>query len=212
MKPSPLFIVAGLAALLSLATAATAQEQDLPVVDSSTIWTGQVERGTLVQEVRGPGVLERFGRGFHAHVRIAAVQARDVELDQSATVDTRADVLEGTVVHIDDRVDQGTLRIVVRIDSELPDSLRPGLSVDARVRVDTLEDVVWVPRPAFGLPGQTVGLFKLLDDGHAERVPVTFGKSSVDKIVVAEGLAVGDVIILSDMSRYDAADRIRIDD
>ncbi len=56
-----------------------------------------------------------------------------------------------------------------------------------------------------------VGLFKITDDGvTAERVQVKLGKSSVNTIEILSGLKVGDQVILSDMSAYDAYDRIRL--
>jgi HlyD family secretion protein len=43
------------------------------------------------------------------------------------------------------------------------------------------------------------------------RVPVKVGRASVNSIQVLEGLRVGDTVILSDMSRNDNSDRIRLD-
>jgi HlyD family secretion protein len=66
-------------------------------------------------------------------------------------------------------------------------------------------------RPAFGQEQSVVGLFKILPDGvTAERVQVKLGKSSVNTMEVLSGLKVGDQVILSDMSAYDAYDRIRL--
>ena len=49
------------------------------------------------------------------------------------------------------------------------------------------------------------------DDGrYANKVKVTFGRSSVNTIEVKDGLKVGDKVILSDMSAYDSYDRIRL--
>lgn len=186
-------------------------QQQTPQVSSATIWIDTVQRGDLVTEVRGPGVLERFGRGFHAQARVAARAAVDVALDQTATVDTRSQVLAGRVVDIADRVEQGTVALVIEVTGEIPAGLRPGLSVDVRVQTGRLEDVLYVSRPAFGEANQKAAIFKVVDDGRAaERVAVTWGTASVDKIEVRDGLVEGDRIILSDMSRYDAADRVRI--
>jgi HlyD family secretion protein len=193
-----------------LAAPALAQD-DLAEVEASVIWIGTVEQGELVRQVRGPGVMERFGRGFHAHVRIAARQAPEVQLDQSAIIDTRASKLAGRVVHINDRVEEGTVSLVVEITDDIPESVIPGLAVDARIQIEQLADVVFVSRPAFGQANQTTGIFKLTADGdHAERVAVTWGASSVDMITVAAGLDPGDQIILSDMSRFDTESRVRI--
>lgn len=199
-----------LAAALLFVPMVSAQEP--PAVDSATVWIGEVVRGDFTIQVRGPGVLERFGRGFHAHVRVAAQQAAALELDQPATVDTRNDLLEGRVVHIEDRVHDGTLTVVVAIEGPLPENLRPGLSVDARIETGHLDDVLYVSRPAFAQGGQQTAIFRVNPDSIAERVAVTWGQASVDKIVVAEGLSPGDRIILSDMSRYDAASRVRLVD
>jgi HlyD family secretion protein len=68
-----------------------------------------------------------------------------------------------------------------------------------------------VGRPVQGQPESTVGLFKVTADGtHAVRVPVKLGRSSVSSIEIVDGLAVGDRIILSDMSQYDAHNRVRL--
>jgi HlyD family secretion protein len=66
-------------------------------------------------------------------------------------------------------------------------------------------------RPAFGQEQSVVGLFKNSPDGvNAERVQVKLGRSSVNTMEVLSGLKVGEQVILSDMSAYDAYDRIRL--
>jgi HlyD family secretion protein len=70
---------------------------------------------------------------------------------------------------------------------------------------------LYMGRPAFGQEQSVVGLFKISPDGaNAERVQVKLGKSSVNTVEVLSGLKVGDQVILSDMSAYDAFDRIRL--
>ena len=81
----------------------------------------------------------------------------------------------------------------------------------ARIEIERLSDVLYVDRPAYGQANQSVGLFQVIGDGtEAVRTTVRFGASSVDKIVVETGLQVGDEIILSDMSRFDTANKVRI--
>jgi len=56
-----------------------------------------------------------------------------------------------------------------------------------------------------------VMLFKKDPDGAgATRVQVKLGKTSVNTVEVIEGLSVGDKVILSDMSAWDAFDRVRL--
>ena len=51
----------------------------------------------------------------------------------------------------------------------------------------------------------------ILEDGdEAVRVKVRLGKSSVNTVEILEGLKPGDKVILSDMSAWDAYDRVRL--
>ena len=87
----------------------------------------------------------------------------------------------------------------------------PDLSVDGTIELERLNDVLFMGRPAFGQDQSVVGLFKMSGEGaNAERVQVKLGRSSVNTIEVLSGLKVGDQVILSDMSAYDAYDRIRL--
>ncbi len=45
---------------------------------------------------------------------------------------------------------------------------------------------------------------------EAVRVPVRLGRSSVNYIEIREGLQPGDQIILSDMTSYDAHNKVRL--
>ena len=86
------------------------------------------------------------------------------------------------------------------------------MSVDGTIDLDRLTDVLFVGRPAFGNENSTISLFKLGADGKtAVRVPVKVGRASVNVIQVIEGLQDGDTVILSDMSRQDNVDRIRLE-
>jgi HlyD family secretion protein len=89
--------------------------------------------------------------------------------------------------------------------------VRPDLTVDGTIEIERLEDVVHVGRPVQGQADSQVSLFKLTDNGRAAiRVPVKLGRTSVSTIEILDGLHVGDQIILSDMSHWDAHERIRL--
>jgi hypothetical protein len=49
-----------------------------------------------------------------------------------------------------------------------------------------------------------------MPNGEAHRVQVRLGKIAVNEVEIIEGLQVGDVVILSDMSAWDAVDRVRL--
>jgi HlyD family secretion protein len=149
--------------------------------------------------------------GLRAVLRIPETQARDVVVGLRATVDTRNGIVQGRVVRVDPSAQGGTVGVDVALEGELPPGARPDLSVDGRIIIDELNDVLFVGRPPFGGQNSTVGLFRLTPDGrHAERVTVQFGRASVNHIQVVQGLAAGDVVILADMSQFDSSDRVRL--
>lgn len=147
-----------------------------------------------------------------ASLKIPETQARDVQIGEPASVDTHNGVVQGNVMRIDPAVVNGTVTVDVKLTGELPKGARPDLSVDGTIDLERLDNVVYVGRPAFGQENSTISLFKLDPDGKgATRVPVKVGRASVNTIQVIEGLKPGDTVILSDMSRWDNTDRIRLD-
>ncbi len=164
----------------------------------------QVQPGANLARVADPSMLK-------AEVRIAETQAKDIQIGQVASIDTRNGIVAGTVARIDPAVQNGTVLVDVEMTGELPRGARPDLSVDGTIVLERLDDTVFVGRPAFGQELSTVGVFKLGEDGnYATRIPVEFGRSSVNTIEVRRGLNPGDRVILSDMSQWDTADRVRL--
>jgi len=165
----------------------------------------RVTPGTMLARVIQPNHLI-------AELKIAETQARDVQIGEPASVDTHNGVVAGTVMRVDPAVQNGTVTVDVTLTGELPKGARPDLSVDGTIDLERLTDVLFVGRPAFGQENSTISLFKLDVDGKgAVRVPVKVGRASVNSIQVLEGLHEGDTVILSDMSRWDNTDRIKLE-
>jgi HlyD family secretion protein len=161
--------------------------------------------GAMLAQVVQPNQLK-------AQLKIAETQARDIQLGQPATIDTHNGLAEGTVSRIDPAVQNGTVTVDVKLTGNIPEGARKDLSVDGTIDLERLKDVLYVGRPAFGNENSTITLFRLDPEGKgAVRVPVKVGHASVNAIQVQQGLHEGDTVILSDMSRYDTTDRIRLD-
>jgi HlyD family secretion protein len=164
-----------------------------------------VTPGTTLAKVVQPQRLK-------AELKIAETQAKDIQLGQPASVDTHNGVIPGHVIRIDPSVQNGTVTVDVALDSALPQGARPDLSVDGTIDLEKMQDVLYVGRPAFGQEQSTVAMFKLEPDGsNAVRAQVKLGRSSVNTVEILQGLKVGDQVILSDMSRWDSFDRIRLE-
>ncbi|MGE5648458.1 MAG: efflux RND transporter periplasmic adaptor subunit [Acidobacteriota bacterium] len=164
----------------------------------------RVTAGTLLCKVVQPENLK-------AELKIPETQAKDVALGQLASVDTRNGIINGKVSRIDPAAQNGTVTVDVKLEGELPQGARPDLSVDGTIEIEKLNDVLYVGRPTFGQPNSQISLFKLDPDNRgATRVQVKLGRSSVNTIEILEGLRVGDQVVLSDMSAWDAHERIRL--
>src|SRR5512135_2029168 len=164
----------------------------------------RVTPGTNLARVADPTKLK-------AELKIPETQAKDVQIGQSASVDTRNGVIPARVIRIDPSVINGTRTVDVALLGDLPKGAVPDLSVDGTIELERLTDVIYVGRPVQGQPGDTVSLFKLEQDGvHADRVKVKLGRASVNAMEIVQGLEPGDQVILSDMSAQDSFNRIRL--
>jgi HlyD family secretion protein len=146
-----------------------------------------------------------------AELKIAETQAKDIEVGQSAEIDTRSGYISGMVSRKDPAAANGTVTVDVSLTGELPRGAVPDMSVDGTIQLERLENILYVGRPSLGQEQSTVGLFKVVNAaGDATRVQVALGKSSVNAIEVKSGLNAGDKVVLSDMSAWDAFERVRL--
>jgi hypothetical protein len=101
--------------------------------------------------------------------------------------------------------------IEVAIQGPLPPNAHAGLPVDGTIPLESLTDVLFVPRPGFGGPGSGVGMFRVIpNSGDAERVTVQLGRAGLNAIEISAGARAGDSLIMNDMSQFDYTSKIRI--
>ena len=178
---------------------------DRGVLQDLTLQLGQwVPEGTTLAKVVQPGDLK-------AVLRIPESQAKDVAIGQMASIDTRNGIVRGHVTRKDPSAQGGSVTVDVSLDDPPPPGAVPDLSVDGTIVIDHLKNVLYSGRPAVSAGSGSATVFKVVEGGkYAMRVPVELGKSSVNVIEIIRGLEIGDKIIVSDMSQYANAPRIRI--
>ena len=163
-----------------------------------------VAPGVNLARVAEPGRLK-------AEIRIAETQVPEVSIGQPASIDTRNGIVPGRVIRIAPSSQNGSVAVDVALLGELPKGARPDVNIDGTIELEHLADILFVGRPAFGQEKSQVGLFRLTPNGQeAVRVPVKLGRTSVNSVEIVEGLAVGDRVVLSDMSQWDAFERVRL--
>jgi HlyD family secretion protein len=178
---------------------------DTGVLQDLTLQPGQwVTEGTVLAKVVEPGKLK-------AQLRIPETQAKDVQIGQKASIDTRNGIIPGHVSRKDPSSVAGTVLVDVALDGPLPAGAVPDLSVDGTIVIEQLKNVLFTGRPASGAGTGPVGIFKVVEGGSAAvRVQVLLGRSSVNLVEIVRGLEVGDKVILSDMSQWDNVERVRL--
>jgi beta-lactamase regulating signal transducer with metallopeptidase domain len=187
--------------------------RDIPTVDDTTIWTDTVKRGAMLRQVRGLGALVRAedSGNLMARITLPDVMTQDVRANQNATVDTKKGLVKGHVSRLSSSTSHETRSVDIALDAALPEGAGVDLQIDATIDIEKLDNILYVGRPVHATANSTASVFKLVKGGiEAVRVNVKLGRSSVQTIEVLDGLQEGDKVILSDMSTYDNADRIRI--
>ena len=165
------------------------------------------------QRVAAGAALAKVAEPTHlkAVIRVPETLAKDVQLGQRVSVDTRNGVVDGRVARVDPAVQNGTVTVDVHLAGDLPSGARPDLTVDGTIELERLADVIYVGRSAQAQPDGTLAMFRLEKDGStATRVSVRLGRASVSAIEVRDGLQPGQQVILSDTSAFDSAPAIRL--
>ena len=164
----------------------------------------QVAIGANLARVADPSRLK-------ADIRIPETQTRDIAIGQRVDIDLRPGNIQGRVTRLAPAPIQGYLPIDVELDGELPKNTRPDMTVDGTIEIERLNDTLYMQRPALSQEQSLITLFRYIEGGkEAIRVKVKLGRSSVTDIEILEGLNVGDRVILSDTSQFDAVNRIRL--
>jgi multidrug resistance efflux pump len=164
-----------------------------------------VNAGTVIARVVQPGKLK-------AVLRVPENLAKDVVPGLPATVDLHNNnVVKGRVIRTDPSSVQGTVTVEVSIEDALPAGTRSDLAVDGTIEIERLPNVLFIARPGFGQAESSVGIFRVVKNkGEALRTTVALGRASVNTIEIKNGLSIGDSVIISDMSQFDATNRVRI--
>jgi len=164
----------------------------------------QVQAGAKLARIARPGELI-------ARLQVSEALAKDLVLKLPVKVDTRNGIVDGRIQRIDPAVKNGSVTIDVGFEHQLPDGARPDLSVEGRIQLGVVRDVVSVGRPPTAVPDTASSLFVLKPgESLAQRVPVHFGSASSDRIEVRKGLRPGDQAILSDTSQWADYQALRV--
>ncbi len=180
---------------------------DSGVVQDLSLTTGQwVVPGQIIARIAKPGRLK-------AVLRVPETQARELVVGQKVMLDVRSggatNLIEGAVMRVDPTVQAGSVAVEVRLAGTPRADLRTDQSVDGTIIVERIPQALQIARPVATASQGVAQLFVLDRDGQsARRTPVTLGRPAGQDVEVISGLRAGDVVIVSDVSRWDGQTRI----
>jgi beta-lactamase regulating signal transducer with metallopeptidase domain len=193
----------------------TQASSDRPNADYSTLWIDTVKRGPMVRQVRGLGRLVRpeGSTNLVAQVTLPTVMTADVKPGETAAIATRkGPLVNGHVGSLSPSTSGDTRTVDIALDA-VPEGASAGLEVDGTIDIEKIDSVLHVGRPVHGVQNTGIPLFKIVNNGaEAVRIYVKLGRASVNTVEVLAGLEEGDRVILSDMSKFENADRIHLTD
>ncbi len=140
----------------------------------------------------------------------------DNQLDQlrsgmQAIVRINEQQLRGSIVSISPAVNNSVVSFDVQLEEKNSKLLRPNLRADVFLVTDSRNKVVRVPNgPAFR--GSNLQQIFVLKNGKAVRREVKTGLSNFDYIQIVSGVQPGEVVITSDMSKFEYAKEVVIED
>lgn len=144
-----------------------------------------------------------------AELQIQELQVLNVQRGQQVSISTRQNVIEGKVTRIAPTVENGMVQVDVELIGDLPSEARPDMNIEGTVNIDSIDNAVFVNRPAYAQRDVTMGLYRVSTDGSsAMRIPVQLGQATANQVQVINGLRAGDKIIVSDTSGFEHHDEI----
>jgi membrane fusion protein (multidrug efflux system) len=121
----------------------------------------------------------------------------------------RDEIFEGEVFFVSPTLDPAGRRLGLKAWIENPGRrLRPGLFATIEAEIERREAALLVPESSVVYDVDGVHVWRVADDGRAERVPVEVGLHLDGRVEVREGLSAGDQIVSAGAHKLQAGARV----
>jgi multidrug efflux system membrane fusion protein len=191
-------------------TAPIAGRIGLRLIDSgNTIFSGSSSTIAVITQLNPITVVFSIpeDRVLQVQKRIAGGETLKVDLYDRAQSNKLA---TGTLLTLDNAVDTTTGTVKLRALFDNPSgALFPNQFVNARLRVDTLQNAILIPTVAIQYNGQQAFVYKISDNNTASIQNITVVNSEQSQSAV-QGLQTGDRIITSNFDRVEDGAQVTI--
>jgi HlyD family secretion protein len=198
-------------AISKVAYGLSPQKPAEPEIAKDDISIHEVQRGTMPLRLMGDGEIVSL-RPPQALVRISASATPPAQIGQKASIQVKPPaVLAGRVVDVDRAVESGFTKVKIELDEPLPKDVALGAKLGSLIEVGELKDVVFFAKPANARPNSEMALFVIEQNGQfAKRTEVRWGVQSGPLIQILSGLSPGDRVIVTDTSKWESYERLRL--
>jgi HlyD family secretion protein len=193
-----------------LALPLSAQDSE-PIVSKERVSVHTVERGNMPLMGRATGSIISLEPN-KAIMRIVPGDPGPCKTGQKASVQIDApNVITAEVVAVRSGQSAGNANCEVKLTGSLPADAIVGKKVEGLIGVGSLSDVIFLARPALSSANSQAYIFVLEPGGEfAHRTTVRYGVLSGPLIQVEHGLLPGDRVIVTDTSKWETSQRIRL--
>jgi len=174
--------------------------------------------GVLTSVVPSEGMAVRRGdelarvadlSAFRVEATVSDVHASSLAPGLPVIVESGEHRLTGSISAVHPTVENGIVTFEIALDESTHPALRHNLRVDVYVVTARAPDTLRVKRGPYMTPEGTHAVFVVRGDS-AIRTEVEFGLVNFDFYQVLAGLAEGDEVIVSDMSRFTHVREVRL--
>ncbi|QTL34353.1 HlyD family secretion protein [Pseudoalteromonas viridis] len=142
-------------------------------------------------------------KDLYAQLQIPQAYAEQVKLEQSVQVNTRTDLIAGTISRINPMVQNGNIEVEVALPAALPDSARPELNIEGTIHINTLKEALYIDKPVGAKAFSTATLYRIEPNTQqAQAIEVHYGAQTAQHIQLLSGAQPKQRFILSDMASY----------
>jgi HlyD family secretion protein len=202
-----LLLLYGLGAL----TVQNAAAQAEPEIDKNNISIHPVRRGNMPIRLMPAGEIVSLTPP-EVLVTVPTGTVPSPQVGQQASVQIKPPgVMMGSVVDIDRATLLDSWKLTIRLKEPFPAAASLGTKAASLVEVGELKDVVYFERPATARPNTEMALFVMEPGGEfAKRTTVRFGIQSGALIQIVSGLSPGDMVIVTDTTKWNSYQRVRV--
>ncbi|MBQ4811608.1 efflux RND transporter periplasmic adaptor subunit [Pseudoalteromonas luteoviolacea] len=146
---------------------------------------------------------------YEVEVNIPENYADDLALGMSADLTLNGSTYKGELIAISPEIVNGQVEGKIRFKSKNIKGLRQNQRLTSRVVLEEKSDVYFLPRGQFAETGGGRYVY-VVQDGTAVKKPIKLGSRSLGQVEVISGLAMGEKVVISDLSVFKEAGSVRI--